>query len=167
MRTRSSFLIGTIIVLVLLLLGGTIGVMAMTHSGFMADGYNQPMMGNQQGYPGMMGSQQGYPGMMGSNPSTPTRQGTPVIGVTRVTMYNSAYQPANIQVRVGTTVTWTNQDTVPHTVTFRNGMHGGSMMSSSMMTHGQSFSLTFRMPGIYHYYCTVHPSMVATVTVVS
>jgi amicyanin len=167
MRNRTPFLIITIIVLLLVLLGGTVGAMALTHSGFMANGYNQRMMGNQQGYPTMMGSQPGSSGMMGSNQSTPTQQGTPVTGVTKINMHNSAYQPANIQVRVGTTVTWTNQDEVPHTVTFRNDMPGNSMMGSSMMTHGQSFSYTFRMPGTYHYYCTVHPSMVATVTVVS
>lgn len=157
MRNRPSFLIITLVVLlVLVLLGGAIGAMALTHSGWMGNGSNQ-----------MMGNQQGFPGMMGGNQSTPAQQGTPVTGVTPVSMQNSTYQPANIQVRVGTTVTWTNQDDVPHTVTFWNGMTGRSMMGSSMMTHGQSFSLTFRMPGTYHYYCTVHPSMVATVTVVS
>jgi amicyanin len=158
MRNRTSFLIITIVVLLLLLLGGTVGAMALTHSGF---------MGNQQGYPTMMGSQPGSSGMMGSNQSTPTQQGTPATGVTKIVMQNSAYQPGNTQVRVGTTVTWTNQDDVPHTVTFRNSMPGSSMMGSSMMTHGQSFSYTFRMPGTYQYYCTVHPYMVATVTVVS
>lgn len=157
MRNRTALMIVTIVALVFLLGGGTLGVMAFTHSGFMGNGYNH----------GMMGTQQGYPSMMGGSQPTSTRQGTPVTGVTQVTMQNSAYQPANIRVRVGTTVTWTNQDDVPHTVTFRNGMPGSSMMGSSMMTHGQSFSLTFRMPGTYTYYCTVHPSMVATVTVVS
>lgn len=159
MRKRTSFLIITIVVLLLLLLGGgTVGAMALTHSGW---------MGTQQGYPTMIGSQPGSSGMMGGNQSTSTQQGTPATGVTRVTMQNSAYQPGNIQVRVGTTVTWTNQDDVPHTVTFRSGMSGSGMMGSSMMSHGQSFSYTFRMPGTYHYYCTVHPSMVANVTVVS
>src|SRR5262245_42511437 len=139
MRNRTSFLIITIVVLLLVLLGGTAGAMALTHSGLMANGYNQRMMGNQSG----------YPTMMGGNQSTPTQQGTPVAGVTKINMQNSAYQPAHIQVRVGTTVTWTNQDDIPHTVTFRNGMPGSSMMGSSMMTHGQSFSYTFRMPGAY------------------
>lgn len=164
MRNRTAFIIGTIVVLILLLGGGAVGAMAFTHSGFMT---NQQMMGNQQAYPTMMGSQPGSSGMMGSNQSTPTQQGSPVTGVTTITMHNLAYQPAHIQVRVGTKVTWINQDDVPHTVTFRSGMPGSSMMGSSMMTHGQSFSLTFRMLGTYTYYCAVHPSMVATVTVVS
>ena len=154
MRHRTAFLIITIVVPLLVLLGGA---MSWTHSGMMTNGYHQPMMGNQQG----------NPGMMGGNQSTPTQQGTPVIGITRVTMHHAAYQPTYLQVRVGTTVTWTNQDDVPHTVTFRHGMSGGTMMGSGMMTRGQSFSLTFRMPGTYQYSCLVHPSMVATVTVVS
>lgn len=166
MRNRAPFLIITIVGLLLLLLGGTVGAMALTHSGFMGNGYPQ-MMGTQQGYPTMMGSQPGSSGMMGGNQPTSTQQGTPATGITQVTMHNTAYQPGNIQVKVGTTVIWTNQDDVPHTVTFRSGMPGSSMMGSHMMTHGQSFSYTFRMPGTYHYYCTVHPSMVATVTVVS
>ncbi len=77
-------------------------------------------------------------------------------------MQNFAYQMANIQVRVGTTVTWTNQDNVPHSVTFKNGMK-----DSGLLSQGQSFSYTFNTPGTYQYYCTVHPYMAATVTVVS
>src|SRR5215472_17378598 len=47
---------------------------------------------------------------------------TPVVGVTHVSITITAkYQPASIQVPVGTTVTWTNDGTVGHTVTFRNG----------------------------------------------
>src|SRR5262249_29996539 len=141
--------------------------MSWIRGGLMTNGYHQPMLGSQQGYPGMTGSQPGSSGMTDGNQSTPTQQGTPVIGVTRVTMHNAAYQPAYLQVRVGTTVTWTNQDDVPHTVTLRHGMSGGTMMGCGMMTRGQSFSLTFRMPGIYQYSCLVHSSMVATVAVVS
>ena len=167
MRNRKSFLILTIVALLLLaLFGSTLGAMALTHSGWIGNGWNQ-MMGTQQDYPGMMGTQPGYPGMMGGNQSTTPQQGTPGAGVMQVNMHNSAYQPANIKVHVGTTVTWTNQDTMPHTVTFRSSMNGRSMMGSSMMQRGQSFSFTFRIPGTYQYYCTVHPSMVATVTVVS
>ena len=157
MRNRTIFLIVTLVVLVLLVGGGTVAAMALTHTGLMGNSAHQRMMGTQQGYPGMMGGSQ----------QTPAQQGTPVTHGTQVTMQDSAYQPANMQVRVGTTVTWTNQDTVPHTVTFRNTMMGSGLMGSSMMTPGQSFSYMFRMPGIYQYSCTVHPSMVATVTVVS
>jgi amicyanin len=122
------------------------------------------MMGGQSGHNPMMGSG-GHPSMMGGqngvqNGATP--QATPLTGVTQVQMSNFAFVPANMRVRVGTTVTWTNQDSAPHTVTFRNGMMG---RGSSMMQQGQSFSYTFTTRGTYTYYCSVHPYMTATITV--
>jgi amicyanin len=165
MRNRSMVLIIVLLVLGLLAVGGTVGAMAMTQSGFMTRGYGNGMMGNQQGYQGyqgMMGNQQYHGNMMGGYQQNPSQQGTPVTGNTHPTMQNYTYQPANMQVRVGTTVTWTNQDSVPHSVTFKNGMK-----DSGLLTQGQSFSYTFNTPGTYQYYCTVHPYMVATVTVTS
>ncbi len=50
---------------------------------------------------------------MGGYQQSPVPQGAPVTGVTQVTIRNYTYQPPNIQVNVGTTVTWTNQDNVP------------------------------------------------------
>ena len=151
MRNRTALLIGAIVVLALLAVGGTFGAMALTHSGF---------MGNN-GY-GMMGGQYSHGRMMGGYQQTPAQQGTPVTGVTHMNMQHFAYQMAHIQVRVGTTVTWTNQDSVPHSITFKNGMK-----DSGLLSQGQSFSYMFNTAGTYQYYCTVHPYMVATVTVVS
>ena len=162
MRNRSIALIIALLLLGLLAVGGTVGAMAMTQSGFMTRGYGNGMMSGQQGYQGMMGNQQYHGNMMGGYQQNPSQQGTPVTGNTHPTMQNYTYQPANMQVRVGTTVTWTNQDSVPHSVTFKNGMK-----DSGLLTQGQSFSYTFNTPGTYQYYCTVHPYMVATVTVVS
>lgn len=163
MRKRTAFLIGAILVLALLATGGTVGAMALTHSGFMGNsGYGYGMMNGQQGYPGIMNGQYTRGTIMGGYQQTPGVQGTPVTGVTQVTMQNSAYQPANMQVRVGTTVTWTNRDMVPHSVTFKNGMK-----ESGLLSQGQSFSYTFTTPGTYQYFCTVHPSMIATITVAS
>jgi len=152
MRNRTALLIGAIVVLALLAVGGTFGAMALTHSGFMGNSYGNGMMGGQYNHGSMMGGYQ----------QTPAQQGTPVTGVTHMNMQNFAYQMANIQVRVGTTVTWTNQDSVPHSITFKNGMK-----DSGLLSQGQSFSYMFNTPGTYQYYCTVHPYMVATVTVVS
>jgi plastocyanin len=167
MRNRTGLLIVAIVVLALLATGGTVGAMALTHSGFLGNnGYGYGMMGGQaryQGHQGMMNGSQPYHGnMMGGYQQTPAQQGAPVTGVTHMNMQNFAYQMANIQVRAGTTVTWTNQDSAPHSVTFENGMK-----DSGLLYQGQSFSYTFRTPGTYQYYCSVHPYMVATVTVVS
>ncbi len=145
MRNRIGLLIVGSIVLALLAIGGTAGVMALTHSGFMGNGY------------GMMSGQYNHGSMMSGYQQTHAQQ-----GVTHMNMQNFAYQMANIQVRAGTTVTWTNQDSAPHSVTFKNGM-----MDSGLLYQGQSFSYTFNTPGTYQYYCSVHPYMVATVTVVS
>ena len=64
-----------IIVLGLLAVGGTVGTMAMTHSGFMGNGYGNGMMGNQQGYQGIMGNQQYNGNMMGGYPQSPSPAG--------------------------------------------------------------------------------------------
>ena len=170
MRTRIVGLMVAVIVVAFLIIGGTLGVMAMTRSGWMANTYNgqqqsyQGMMNGQQqqNYPGMMGGQYNGGTMMGGSQQSGTQQGIAVTGVTHVNMQNVAFQYATLQVRVGTTVTWTNQDSVPHSVTFNNGMK-----DSGLLNQGQSFSYTFTTPGTYPYYCTVHPSMVGTVNVVS
>jgi plastocyanin len=162
MRNRTGILIVVALVVALFAAGGTMGALALAQGGFMRNSYSSNgMMNSQQGYQGMMGTQQSSSGMMGDQ-QTPANQGTPVTGITHLTMQNYMYQPANIQVRTSTTVTWTNQDNVAHSVTFKNGMKG-----SGLLSQGQSFSSTFNTPGTYQYYCTVHPSMVATVTVVS
>lgn len=87
---------------------------------------------------------------------------TPVVGVTHVTItFTSKFQPAYIEVPVGTTVTWTNNDNVGHTVTFRNGMADSKRIDAA----GGTFSYTFKSKGIFPYYCTIHPDMVGAVTV--
>lgn len=162
MRKRTGLLLIGIIVLVLLATGGTVGAMALTHSGLMGNSSRNGMMNRQQGYQGMMSGQSTQGSMMGGYQQNPANPGAPVTGVTKMNIQSMAFLFSNIQVKVGTTVTWTNRDTVPHSVTFDNGMK-----DSGLLYQGQSFSYTFNTPGTYRYSCTVHPSMVATVTVVS
>lgn len=94
-------------------------------------------------------------------------QGMPGLGITHVFMHNGTYQPSHIQVPVGTVVTWTNEDTVPHGVTIAHSMVSiyDSWQSGPMST-GQSFRYAFSSPGTYTYYCTEHPSLMAGVVVV-
>ncbi|WP_431879235.1 cupredoxin domain-containing protein, partial [Amycolatopsis sacchari] len=75
---------------------------------------------------------------------------------------NYAYSPASLTVAVGDTVTWTNEDVAPHTVTVSNGP---VKFNSPNLQQGQSFTYTFTQEGTYDYYCAVHPDMKATVTV--
>jgi hypothetical protein len=83
MRNRTGLLLVAIIVVGLLAIGSTVGAMALTHSGFMGNGY-----GN-----GMMGGQQNYGNMMGGNQQSPARQGTPVTSSTHLTMDIVMNQP--------------------------------------------------------------------------
>ncbi len=152
MRSRTLLLLAGVLVLGVLALGGAgMALAAWGNNGAMPwSSTSGPMMG-PNGHGPMMGGQYGA-----------TPQGTPAVGVTQVQIVNFTYTPANIQVKSGTTVTWTNQDTAPHSVTFKNGMK-----DSGVLQKGQTFSYTFTTPGVYQYYCTVHPYMTATVTVTS
>lgn len=79
-----------------------------------------------------------------------------------VTMANVAFAPASLTVTVGSKVTWTNDDTVPHTVSFSGGGPG----SSEIIEPGQTFEATFEEPGTFEYTCTLHPGMAGTVEVI-
>jgi plastocyanin len=73
---------------------------------------------------------------------------------------SNSYNPNPVEVKVGETVTWTNDDSVIHTATSTDGT-----FDSGIMRNGQSFSYTFDTVGEYPYYCTLHPNMVGTVVV--
>ena len=77
-----------------------------------------------------------------------------------VEIENFAFTPATITVKVGTTVTWTNKDTVRHTVTSDKGL-----FDSGLFGKGESFSFTFTEAGTYTYHCTPHPNMKGTIIV--
>jgi plastocyanin len=84
------------------------------------------------------------------------------VATNTVTIQNFAFSPAAITVKEGTTVTWTNKDSVAHTVTETDGKDGPN---SGDVNPNATYSFTFKSPGTYHYQCTVHPEMVGTVTV--
>ena len=73
---------------------------------------------------------------------------------------NFAFAPAELTVAPGTTVTWTNHDDIPHTVTSTDGA-----FKSHALDTDDSFSFTFEKPGSYRYFCSLHPHMVGTITV--
>src|SRR5215208_7040241 len=85
---------------------------------------------------------------------------------------DTAYQPNPIQVSVGNTVTWTNDDSQPHTVTSGSNVQPDNKFNSSpnftpLLNPGQTFSFTFTQAGDYPYFCMLHPNMVGTVNVSS
>src|SRR5689334_22645512 len=72
------------------------------------------------------------------------------------------FSPADLSVHVGDTVTWTNMDDAPHTVTTSSGP---DKISSPTLNKGDTFSFTFTKTGVYAYYCAVHPDMKGSVNV--
>jgi plastocyanin len=73
---------------------------------------------------------------------------------------NFSFAPALLTVSVGTIVTWTNRDDIPHTVVSTD-----SVFKSKVLDTGEKFSYTFSRPGSYSYACSIHPKMTGTVVV--
>ena len=78
---------------------------------------------------------------------------------TAVKIGNFTFGPQELRVKAGTTVTWTNEDDIPHTVVSPNNFR-----SKALDTEG-SYSFTFTTPGTYKYFCSLHPHMTGTVVV--
>ncbi len=76
-----------------------------------------------------------------------------------VDIANFTFDPGTVTVQVGDTVTWTNNDSVPHTATSGDGSFDGEMQP------GESFSFTFEDEGTFDYICEIHPDMEGTVVV--
>ena len=91
---------------------------------------------------------------------------TPVASVA-VSIENMSFVPATITVAAGTTITWTNNDSMPHTVTSDTGLFdSGTISGSGAYGAGGSYSYTFITAGTFPYHCTTHPMMTATVIVI-
>jgi plastocyanin len=77
-----------------------------------------------------------------------------------VTIQNFAYSPSVMKVKVGTTVTWENQDSTEHSATADDGS-----FDTKMLSLGEKGSYTFTKAGTYTYHCSSHPSMTGTIIV--
>jgi plastocyanin len=93
-------------------------------------------------------------------PAADTESVAADVAAAKVAAVNVAFEPADIEVPVGTTVDWINEDPFDHTVTAADGA-----FDSGAMAAGDTFSRTFDSPGTYEYFCAIHPSMSGTVTV--
>jgi len=75
------------------------------------------------------------------------------------TIDNFTFSPQKLTVKVGDTITWTNHDDIPHTVTST-----GHFRSKALDTDDK-FSFTFTTPGAFEYFCSLHPHMQGSVVV--
>lgn len=79
----------------------------------------------------------------------------------QVEISNLTYSPASITISAGQSVTWTNNDTVPHTVTAKDR----DALQSGTIQPGDTFTQTFDTPGTYEYFCEFHSNMSGVVVV--
>ena len=100
------------------------------------------------------------PGAAPAPPPPMPAASAPAGEVVRAGIRNFAYTPARIEVDAGTTIQWTNDDQLAHTVTATGGG-----FDSGLIQPGQSWSHTFDAPGTYDFSCTPHPFMKGTVVV--
>jgi plastocyanin len=73
---------------------------------------------------------------------------------------NFSFTPATLTVAVGTQVTWTNRDDIPHTI-----VSDDKTFKSNALDTDEKFTYTFAKPGTYSYFCSIHPKMKGTIVV--
>jgi plastocyanin len=86
------------------------------------------------------------------------QQATPA--APEVKIDNFSFAPETLTVPVGTTITWTNRDDIPHTVVSTDGV-----FKSKVRDTDEKFSYTFAKAGTYSYYCSLHPKMTGKIVV--
>jgi len=95
-----------------------------------------------------------------AGPTATTEAAAPAAASEAVNISGFAFDPPDLQIAVGTTVTWTNQDSAAHTVSADDGS-----FDSGQLAQGATYSQTFDTPGTFTYHCANHPNMTASVTV--
>jgi plastocyanin len=84
----------------------------------------------------------------------------PSAAIAEVKIDNFSFTPQTLTIAVGTTVTWTNRDDIPHTVVSTDGV-----FKSKVRDTDEKFSYTFTKAGTYPYFCSVHPKMTGKIVV--
>lgn len=97
-----------------------------------------------------------------TNNSQSSNNSTTPTATSSVSIENFAFMPPDITVKKGATVTWTNNDSATHTVTASSGETGPN---SGQLSPGAKYSFKFDQTGTFHYRCSIHTTMLGTVTV--
>ena len=79
----------------------------------------------------------------------------------RIEIKDFAFNPQTITVKSGEKVTWINRDEEPHTIV----SVGKQFKKSTALDTDQEFTITAGAPGMYEYFCSVHPKMTGTIVV--
>ena len=79
---------------------------------------------------------------------------------TEVKIDNFVFAPQRVVVKSGTTVTWINEDDIPHTIASST-----KLFKSNALDTKDKFTFTFTTPGAYEYFCSLHPHMTGTIVV--
>ena len=79
---------------------------------------------------------------------------------TMVMIDNFTFNPPRLTVKAGTTVNWQNEDDIPHTIA-----SSAKLFKSKTLDTDDQFSFTFTTPGVYEYFCSLHPHMTGTIVV--
>lgn len=88
------------------------------------------------------------------------------MGNATVMINTFTFQPSRLEIPVGTTVVWQNQDAVDHTVTAGTPEDKDDRFASPLFNQGEEFTFTFTEAGEFSYFCQRHPSMRGTIVVV-
>lgn len=111
------------------------------------------------------GSPGGTTAPPGSPSVTPQEGGAAGTPVTAVEIKLFTYQPQQLEVRPGTSVTWRNGDAIEHSVTSGTPAEPDTTFDSGLFPEGNSYTFTFSRGGEFPYFCTRHPSMRGSVRV--
>jgi plastocyanin len=90
----------------------------------------------------------------------PLESETTKAGLSDVSVDNFTFTPATVTVKVGSTITWTNRDDIPHIVVSTD-----QKFKSPVLDTGEQFSHRFDTPGTYKYFCSIHPKMTGQIVV--
>jgi plastocyanin len=98
--------------------------------------------------------------VMGAVPASVAENAHEKGSAAEVKIDNFSFRPAALTVGVGTTVTWTNGDDIPHVVVSTDGV-----FKSKVLDTNDKFSYTFSKAGTYSYFCSIHPVMTGKIIV--
>jgi amicyanin len=141
------------LIIVAILVVGAVGVFALTGSDKDNDKASESTTPTTSSESSSSDDQSQTPASSSDNQATPDQ----------VEIEDFAFTPATITIKKGTKVTWTNKDSVGHTVT--PDEESSAFQGSSMLNQDDSYSFTFNMVGTYTYHCQPHPQMTGKVVV--